>query len=87
MAAGLRQLSNKEEEVMECTDSGEERKQSAVCQPIGLKPLQHFIPQGNSKWAAQGYKCSTSVSEVRNPTPVLQRLLELFQPESKLTDH
>lgn len=44
MAAGLSQLFNKEEEVMECTDSGEERKQSAVCQPIGLKPLQHLIP-------------------------------------------
>lgn len=44
MATGLRQFFNKQEEVMECTDSGEERKQRVLCQPFGLKPLKCFIP-------------------------------------------
>lgn len=43
-AASLRQFFNKQEEVMECTGSGEEIKQCALCQPIGLKPLKHFVP-------------------------------------------
>lgn len=62
MAAGLRQFLNKQEEVMECTDLGEERKQRVqyLCQPIGLKSLKHFIPEGNSKWAAQSYKCTSA---------------------------